>query len=98
MEEIIALYQQTATDADVVIVEGLVPDRSEPYTAKLNAEGVSLYEQGKLVEAIAVFDQVFRQPHSRSGDMNVAGGYVLFIDSPLQSVCKELASLRCPVG
>jgi len=38
MEEIIALYQQTITDSDVVIVEGLVPDRSQPYTAKLNAE------------------------------------------------------------
>lgn len=38
MEEIIALYQQTITDADVVIVEGLIPDRNEPYTAKLNAE------------------------------------------------------------
>ncbi|WP_250658499.1 phosphate acetyltransferase [Alkalimarinus coralli] len=38
MEEIIALYQQTTVDADVVIVEGLVPDRSEPYTARLNAE------------------------------------------------------------
>ena len=38
MEEIIGLYQQTITDADVVIVEGLVPDRSQPYTAKLNAE------------------------------------------------------------
>ncbi len=38
MEEIIALYHQTTVDADVVIVEGLVPDRNEPYTAKLNAE------------------------------------------------------------
>lgn len=38
MEEIIGLYQQTISDADVVIVEGLVPDRNEPYTARLNAE------------------------------------------------------------
>ncbi len=38
MEEIIGLYQQTTVDADVVIVEGLVPDRNEPYTSKLNAE------------------------------------------------------------
>ena len=30
------------------------------HTAKLNAEGVSLYEQGKLVEAIAVFDQAVK--------------------------------------
>jgi CheY-like chemotaxis protein/predicted Zn-dependent protease len=30
------------------------------HTAKLNAEGVSLYEQGKLLEAIAVFDQAVK--------------------------------------
>lgn len=38
MEEIITHYQQTITDSDVVIVEGLVPDISQPYTAKLNTE------------------------------------------------------------
>ena len=30
------------------------------HTAKLNAEGVSLYEQGKLMEAIEVFDQAVK--------------------------------------
>ncbi|MCP5161738.1 MAG: phosphate acetyltransferase [Hahellaceae bacterium] len=38
MEEIIGLYNEAAIDADVIIVEGLVPDRNEPYTAKLNVE------------------------------------------------------------
>jgi len=38
MEEVIAMHRQVRTDADVVIVEGLEPDRSEPYTARLNVE------------------------------------------------------------
>ncbi|PAV26264.1 phosphate acetyltransferase [Tamilnaduibacter salinus] len=38
MEEIIGRYQQAAEDADVVVVEGLIPDRSEAYTARLNVE------------------------------------------------------------
>lgn len=36
MEEIISLYQSSAQDADVVIVEGLVPVANENYIAKLN--------------------------------------------------------------
>ena len=38
MEEVIAIHRQMAKDADVVIVEGIDPDRSEPYTTKLNVE------------------------------------------------------------
>lgn len=38
LEDAVALHAKAAQDCDVVIVEGLVPDRSEPYTAKLNAE------------------------------------------------------------
>src|SRR5690606_36929105 len=38
MEQIIGLYQTCAANADVVIVEGLVPDRSEAYTARINVE------------------------------------------------------------
>ncbi|WP_148862979.1 phosphate acetyltransferase [Marinobacter fonticola] len=38
MEDIIGNYQKAASNADVVIVEGLVPDRSEAYTARLNVE------------------------------------------------------------
>jgi len=38
MEDIIGLYQQVAKDVDVVIVEGLVPDSAEAYTARLNVE------------------------------------------------------------
>ena len=38
MEEVIAMHRQVRADADVVIVEGLEPDRSEPYTARLNVE------------------------------------------------------------
>lgn len=38
MEDIIGNYQKAAENVDVVIVEGLVPDRSEAYTARLNVE------------------------------------------------------------
>ncbi|PSF05728.1 phosphate acetyltransferase [Marinobacter fuscus] len=38
METIVGEYQQVARDVDVVIIEGLVPDRSEAYIARLNVE------------------------------------------------------------
>ncbi len=38
MEDIVGRFQQVARDVDVVIVEGLVPDRSEAYTARMNVE------------------------------------------------------------
>ena len=38
LEDVIALHDEVSRDCDVVLIEGLVPDRSEPYTAKLNAE------------------------------------------------------------
>lgn len=37
MEEVVAKYQQTAADADVVIVEGLVPTLTQSYADQLNA-------------------------------------------------------------
>lgn len=36
MEEVIQLYQQSTGDADVVVVEGLVPNADESYIGKLN--------------------------------------------------------------
>ena len=38
LEDVVALHDEVAKDCDVVLIEGLAPDRSEPYTAKLNAE------------------------------------------------------------
>ena len=38
MEDVIAMHQQVSKDADVVLIEGIEPDRSEPYTSKLNIE------------------------------------------------------------
>ena len=38
LEDAVALHASVSRDCDVVLIEGLVPDRSEPYTAKLNAE------------------------------------------------------------
>ena len=36
MEAMIGLYQQAAQDADVVVVEGMVPTRQSSYTAQIN--------------------------------------------------------------
>ncbi|MDX1635057.1 MAG: phosphate acetyltransferase [Marinobacter sp.] len=38
MEDVVAEYHNAVGDADVVVIEGLVPDRSEAYTARLNVE------------------------------------------------------------
>ncbi len=38
LEDCVGLHAQVSEGCDVVIIEGLVPDRSEPFTAKLNVE------------------------------------------------------------
>ncbi|KKN49479.1 hypothetical protein LCGC14_0642340 [marine sediment metagenome] len=38
METVVGEYQKVARDVDVVIIEGLVPDRREAYIARLNVE------------------------------------------------------------
>lgn len=38
LEEVVAMHRESAKDADVILVEGLEPDRSEHYTARLNIE------------------------------------------------------------
>lgn len=38
LEDLVGLHHIATAGTEVTIVEGLVPDRSEPYTAKLNAE------------------------------------------------------------
>ncbi|MEK9712965.1 MAG: AAA family ATPase, partial [Thalassolituus sp.] len=39
LEDCVGLHASVASDCDVVIIEGLTPDRSEAYSALLNAEG-----------------------------------------------------------
>jgi len=38
MEMVVGEYQKVAKEVDVVVIEGLVPDRSETYIARLNVE------------------------------------------------------------
>lgn len=38
LENVVAMHAGVDSACDVVIIEGLVPDRNEPYTAKLNVE------------------------------------------------------------
>lgn len=37
LEDVVAMHAVASRGYDVMLIEGLVPDRSEPYTAKLNA-------------------------------------------------------------
>jgi phosphate acetyltransferase len=38
LEDLVGLHYVATSGTEVAIIEGLVPDRSEPYTAKINAE------------------------------------------------------------
>lgn len=38
LEDVVALHAKACKDCDILVIEGLVPDRSQPFTAKLNAE------------------------------------------------------------
>ncbi|WP_320820512.1 phosphate acetyltransferase [Thalassolituus sp.] len=38
LEDVVGLHAQVSHDCDVILIEGLTPDRKEPYTAKLNVE------------------------------------------------------------
>ena len=38
LEDLVGLHHIATGETEVTIIEGLVPDRSEPYTAKINAE------------------------------------------------------------
>lgn len=38
LEDLVGLHHSASAGTDVTIIEGLVPDRSEPYTARINAE------------------------------------------------------------
>jgi len=40
MEQVVAAFQEQAARYDVVVIEGLVPDRNQAYTARLNVEVV----------------------------------------------------------
>jgi len=53
LEDSVGLHAQVADDCDVVIVEGLVPDRNEPFTAKLNVEIAKALDADVLLVASA---------------------------------------------
>ena len=51
MEQVISIYQDSAGDADVVIVEGLVPLENEDYVPKLNALMARTLNSGVILVA-----------------------------------------------
>lgn len=75
MEKMIENFQQIMQKSDVVIVEGLVPDRNEPYTVRLNIDIAKNLD----AEVILVASPIEMQPQELDKHLNVAAG--LFADS-----------------
>jgi len=78
MERIVGLYQECAGNADVVIVEGLVPDRSEAYTARINVE----VARALNAEVILVTTPGSRSPDELDDHMEMASRLFAAPDDP----------------
>jgi len=76
LEQIVSLYQETAQDKDVVIVEGMVQNRQSSYASRVNFHlaksldaGVILVSaaedepSGELIERIEILAQLFAGPN-----------------------------------
>src|SRR5690554_1938011 len=78
LEQVVGLYQSCATNADVVIVEGLVPDRSEAYTARINAE----IARALNAEVILVATPGDRTPQELDEHIEMASRLYISADAP----------------
>jgi len=70
MEEVIGMQRKVRKDVDVVIIEGIEPDRSEPYTAKLNVEMAKTLD----AEIILVCAPKDRNLNALQEHLNIAKG------------------------
>lgn len=70
MEEVIGMQRQVRKEVDVVIIEGIEPDRSEPFTAKLNVEMAKTLD----AEVILVSAPKDRNYAELSEHLNIAKG------------------------
>ena len=70
MEEVIAMHRKVREAVDVVIFEGLEPDRTEPFTAKLNVEMAKTLD----AEIILVTAPQSRNLKALSDHLNIAKG------------------------
>jgi phosphate acetyltransferase len=67
LEDLVGLHHIATSGTEVTIVEGLVPDRSEPYTAKLNAE----IAKALNADIILVSSAEDRSSHDIQADINL---------------------------
>ena len=67
LEDLVGLHHIATSGTEVTIVEGLVPDRSEPYTAKLNAE----IAKALNADIILVSSAEDRSSHDIKADINL---------------------------
>ncbi|MDK2777938.1 MAG: phosphate acetyltransferase [Pseudomonadota bacterium] len=70
LEDVVALYEEVCHDCDVILIEGLVPDRSEPYTAKLNAEMAKALN----ADVLLVASGMNRSPSQVQAELKLQGG------------------------
>jgi len=78
LEQVVGLYHSCAANADVVIVEGLVPDRSEAYTARINAE----IARALNAEVILVANPEGRSPQELDDHIEMASRLYASPDAP----------------
>lgn len=70
MEEVIAMHRKVREAVDIVIIEGIEPDRSEPFTAKLNVEMAKTLD----AEIILVTAPKTRDLRALKEHLNIAKG------------------------
>ena len=70
MEEVIAMHRKVREEVDIVIFEGLEPDRTEPFTAKLNVEMAKTLD----AEIILVTAPKNRDINALSDHLNIVKG------------------------
>ena len=94
LEDVVALHEETSRQQpDVVIIEGIVPDRTEPYTARLNVEmakalgaDVLLVLSGHHHSGIQVKHELQLQAGLfRAADVNVIGHIINKADDSHQT-------------
>lgn len=78
LEEVIAMHHATSLEADVILVEGLEPDRSEHYTARLNIEMANALDS----EIILVSSPGDRTPEQLKDHIELSSALFGGLDNP----------------
>ncbi len=94
LEDVVALHEETSRQQpDVVIIEGIVPDRTEPYTAHLNVEMAKALGADVLLVLSGHHHSGIRVKHElqlqaglfRAADVNVIGHIINKADDSHQT-------------